>query len=362
MPPQHSTALQEEQEDDGYEWWRELSEEAQEPGDKAEQDIVTCEGAADVRSNERAEKHATRRPMHRHRRRGGGGHRGSQGRGKGGGVVCLEGSRESMGDAYALATDTKAGRMESRRSPRHDGGGDRAAWPRFCQHARGCTNFPLYGEYWDKMPRFCLQHRHDHHINVRHACKHKYMGLDASGKRVVDVRNIAVVEDPSNAADAERLRKCFEAYHDCIDCGAKGWVDWYYDFPFWVKRLCVRDMMEFLTREQTGRPCMSPPPEFYDDTFRGLPLGPYATSGDEEWKRFEGTQEGLDARTNKDVRDADSLRRLYEQECEKAAAETPLQRKAVVDEFLKRSREIQRAMGTAGAGSRARQEQIRSSA
>jgi hypothetical protein len=221
---------------------------------------------------------------------------------------------------------------------------DRCAWPKFCQYARGCLNFPLYGEYWDKMPRFCLVHRHDHHINVREAGKNKYMGLAVNGTRVIDVRNIAVVEDPSNPEDAERLRKCFEPYHDCVQCGAEGWVDWYYDFPFYTKRLCIRNLMDFVSLEQTGRPCMSPPPEFYDELYKGVPPGPYATTGDEEWKRFEGTQEGLDARTNKDVREAEQIQRMWLEECEVAAAETPQQRKAYVDQYLQQSREIQRSL------------------
>ena len=228
--------------------------------------------------------------------------------------------------------------------------GDRSAWPRFCQYARGCLNFPLYGEYWDKMPRFCIEHRHDHHINVRGAGKNKYMGLAVNGSRVIDVRNIAVVEDPSNPEDAERLRKCFEPYHDCVLCGAKGWVDWYYDFPIYAKRLCIRDIMNFISLEQTGRPCMSPPPELYDELWKNVPPGPFATEGDEEWKRFEGTQEGLDARTNKDVREAEQIKRMWEEECKIAAAETPEQRKAYVDEFLKRSRENQRAIDVASKG------------
>jgi len=32
---------------------------------------------------------------------------------------------------------------------------------------------------------------------------------------------------------------------------------------------------------------MSPPPEMMNSTLEGVPLGPYATIGDEEWKRFE---------------------------------------------------------------------------
>ena len=125
--------------------------------------------------------------------------------------------------AHAASSASGVGAKGGRRK-------DRCAWPKFCQYARGCLNFPLYGEYWDKMPRFCLVHRHDHHINVREAGRNKYMGLAVNGTRVIDVRNIAVVEDPSNPEDAERLRKCFEPYHDCMQCGAEGWVDWYYHF------------------------------------------------------------------------------------------------------------------------------------
>ncbi len=118
----------------------------------------------------------------------------------------------------------------------------------------------------------------------------------------------------------------------------------YYDFPFYTKRLCIRNLMDFVSLEQTGRPCMSPPPELYDELYKGVPPGPYATTGDEEWKRFEGTQEGLDARTNKDVREAEQIQRMWLEECEVAAAETPQQRKAYVDQYLQRSREIQRSM------------------
>ena len=37
--------------------------------------------------------------------------------------------------------------------------GERGSWPKYCQHARGCVKFPVFGEYWDKIPRFCLEHR-----------------------------------------------------------------------------------------------------------------------------------------------------------------------------------------------------------
>jgi hypothetical protein len=234
------------------------------------------------------------------------------------------GSRRSAKGASAGVSHPGAGGLARRKVS------ERSAWPRFCQSARGCTQFPLFGEYWDRIPRFCLEHRHDHHINVRSACRYKYMGLAANGSRVIDVRNIPVVENPTDAADAERLRKCFEAYHDCELCGAKGWVDWYYDFPFLVKRLCIRDLLDYASMEQTGRPCMSPPPEFFNQTLDGVPLGPHATIGDEEWKRFEGTLEGSDARTNKDVREADELRALIDQERLVVEGETAAQRQAYV--------------------------------
>jgi len=64
---------------------------------------------------------------------------------------------------------------------------------------------PKYGSYWDKLPRFCLQHRHDHHIDVRSPARHKYNGLAANGTRLLDLRNIPVVEDPSVPDNSDRL-------------------------------------------------------------------------------------------------------------------------------------------------------------
>ena len=135
------------------------------------------------------------------------------------------------------------GAIEPRRKPLAKKGGsearsgERGCWPKYCQHAKGCVKFPVFGEYWDKIPRFCLEHRcvihvcvrtracaracvracvrarvracvrarvrvlggvfayiythtyirrHDHHINVRNVCKNTYMGLDINGTHVID--------------------------------------------------------------------------------------------------------------------------------------------------------------------------------
>ena len=98
-----------------------------------------------------------------------------------------------------------------------------------------------------------------------------------------------------------------------LAAGSKGWADWYYDFPLHAKRLCLRDMLDYTSMQHTGRPCQSPPPEVFNGSFSTVPLGPYATVGDEEWKRFEDTEEG-ELRTNKDIEEAESLQQLLREE------------------------------------------------
>lgn len=68
----------------------------------------------------------------------------------------------------------------------------------------------------------------------------------------------------------------------------------------------------------------------------------------QEWRRFEGTQEGVDLRTNKDVAEARQFWRWYDAEMARVARETPEQREAYVHEFLRRSREVQRTLRVAG--------------
>lgn len=43
-----------------------------------------------------------------------------------------------------------------------------------------------------RVPRFCIEHRHDHHLDVRHVATNVYMGEDAEGVHRLDVRNIKV--------------------------------------------------------------------------------------------------------------------------------------------------------------------------
>ncbi len=118
----------------------------------------------------------------------------------------------------------------------------------------------------------------------------------------------------------------------------------YYDFPLLSRRICLRDVMDAVNIEQCGRGCVSPPPEFFNSSCDSVPLGPFAC-GDEEWKRFEGTVEGADARTNKDVAEAEEIHNLLEEEYEIAARETPEEKAAYVAAFLERSRRMQRLLG-----------------
>ena len=120
----------------------------------------------------------------------------------------------------------------------------------------------------------------------------------------------------------------------------------YYDFPLLSRRICLRDVMDAVNIEQCGRGCVSPPPEFFNSSCDSVPLGPFAC-GDEEWKRFEGTVEGADARTNKDVGEAEEIHNLFEEEYEIAARETAEEKAAYVAAFLERSRRMQRLLGDA---------------
>ena len=72
-------------------------------------------------------------------------------------------------------------------------------------------------------------------------------------------------------------------------------------------------MLDYTSMQHTGRPCQSPPPEVFNGSFSTVPLGPYATVGDEEWKRFEDTEEG-ELRTNKDIEEAEALQQLLREE------------------------------------------------
>lgn len=80
------------------------------------------------------------------------------------------------------------------------------------------------------------------------------MGTSLNGTRVIEIRNVRVVEDPTDPEDNERLRKAFLFDHDCELCGSKGApVDVYYDFPLLVKRASTRTIQREILRETIGK-------------------------------------------------------------------------------------------------------------
>jgi hypothetical protein len=181
---------------------------------------------------------------------------------------------------------------------------------RYCQYPTGCSRFPYYGEVWDRVPRLCLQHRHDHHLNVRHPPTKLYMGCSINGTRVHEIRNIKVVEDENDPEDNERLRKAFEFLHDCEKCGCDGaFKDVYYEFPLLTRRMNTRRYVREVWKQTIGT--SEPESEsssFWNRSWDAIPIGPHYPDGTEEWRRYEENHDEDDLRTNKDVEDAEMLR------------------------------------------------------
>lgn len=222
-------------------------------------------------------------------------------------------------------------------------------FPKYCQYPKGCLRFPCWGVYFEKIPRFCKTHRHDHHLDVRHTARNLFMGKTMNGTQVLEIQNVPVVEDPKDADDTERLIKAFEPFLDCALCGNKGAPSlMYYDFPFKVSQCSTVNIQKEAYFATTGREVSSSTEVSSNFTLEGIPPGPYMTDGDEEWRRFEGTQEGEDLRTNKDVEEARTIREMYEEELLVAEAETPAEREAYVQDFLRKSRELQQMLRVTG--------------
>jgi hypothetical protein len=181
---------------------------------------------------------------------------------------------------------------------------------RYCQYPRGCTRFPYYGEPWDRVPRFCLQHRHDHHLDVRHPPTRLYNSCFLNGTRISDWRNIKVVEDENDPKDNERLRKAFAFLSECDKCGANGaFADVYYEFPILVRRMNTRRYVKEVWKETTGQSEPESDPSWvYNTSWETIPIGPHYPDGTEEWKRYEANRDEDDLRTNKEVEDAEMLR------------------------------------------------------
>ncbi|EKX41641.1 hypothetical protein GUITHDRAFT_112348 [Guillardia theta CCMP2712] len=274
-------------------------------------------------------------------RKGAGGGRAGGGEENDGGGVDEEGGDE--GGAAVEGAEGRAGAMgKTKSSARME------MPPRFCQFPKGCPELPYWGYIDDGVPRFCLKHRHDHHIDVRSPPRFKYMGIAPNGTRVFSLRNIPVAEDPDNPEDALRLMRHFDDDHLCDLCGANGLVQMAYEFPFLLWKWDTRRVQHEVWMKEVGRMPSPPPPETFDFNPDLFPKGPYYTPSDVEWKRFEGTQEGVDLRTNKDVEDAEELYAILEEERELAEKETEEEKQKFVDEFIARSIANQRALGLLG--------------